>query len=101
MRNLTSENFKSAISGKKPVLVDFWADWCGSCRMMTPQLAILDCELGGRLDICRVNVDRESALALAHGVESIPTMVLFERGAERKRIVGFRGVGDIRDELGI
>ena len=84
---LTSENFDSTIAGGR-VLVDFWADWCMPCKMLTPTIDELAAECGGNVTVAKVNIDDESALAARYDVMSIPTVIIFNDGAEVKRYVG-------------
>ena len=85
--HLNAENFDETISSGK-VLVDFWAGWCGPCRMLAPIIEELEAEVGDRAKIAKVDVEEESALAARFRVMSIPTVILFENGAEAKRFVG-------------
>lgn len=73
------------------VLVDFWAQWCGPCKMSAPVLEQMSDEYAGRVTICKVDVDKETDLAARFGVMSIPTVILFENGVEKGRQVGFAG----------
>jgi thioredoxin 1 len=97
---LSGNSFDEVISGStEPVLVDFWADWCGPCRIIEPVLVDLAQEYAGRLNVARVNVDDEQALALRFGVMSIPSMILFRGGEEVERIVGARPKAQLAKEL--
>ena len=79
--NLTTESFKSAISASTtPVLVDFWAPWCGPCKAIAPTLEELATELDGKLKIAKVNIDENDAVAAEYGVRAIPTMILCKGG---------------------
>ena len=78
-----------------PVVVDFWAPWCGPCKMVAPELERLSADLGDRAKIVKVNVDDNQELAIQYGVMSIPTIVKFEGGAVVSQIVGARGADDI------
>jgi len=84
---LNDGSFNDAISGEKAVLVDFWAEWCGPCRVIAPVLEELADEQDG-FDIGKLNVDHNPQTAAAHDVMSIPTLILFKDGVEKKRIVG-------------
>jgi thioredoxin 1 len=84
---LSDGNFNDAITAEKPVLVDFWAEWCGPCRVIAPVLEELATEQDG-FDIGKLNVDHNPQTAAAHDVMSIPTLILFKDGVEKKRIVG-------------
>ena len=84
---LTADNFDK-ITANGQVLVDFWAGWCMPCRMVAPIIDELASEYGGRVTVCKVNVDNENALAVRHDIMSIPTVILFRNGVEVKRFVG-------------
>ena len=87
---VTDSNFEEAVAGDKAVLVDFWAEWCGPCRMVAPVLEEIGKEYPDRLTIAKLNVDENPAVAAAYDVMSIPTMIVFQQGVEKKRIVGAR-----------
>jgi len=84
---LTSATFGAAV-GSGVTLVDFWAEWCGPCRMMTPVLNELTGQFAGKAGIAKVNVDSEPDLAEKYRVSSIPTLLVFKDGTEVKRFVG-------------
>ena len=89
VQHLTTENFNQAISNGK-VLVDFWASWCGPCKMVSPIIEELAVEYDGKATIAKVNTDDESALAEKYGIQGIPTVIMFENGVETNRFVGVK-----------
>jgi len=93
----TFEN--EVVQADRPVLVDFYADWCGPCRMIAPVLEELTSELGERLTVAKLDVDANQQLAFQHGVQSIPTLILFRGGQEAERFVGFAGKGKLLEGL--
>lgn len=93
---LSLENFDKTISGSDvPVLVDFWAPWCGPCKMLGPIIDAVAEEIGEDAKICKVNVDENPELAAKFGVMSIPTMVVFKNGEESQKVVGLKQKNDI------
>ena len=92
-------SFADLISSETPVLVDFWAEWCGPCKMMERPLNELAAEKAGKLTIAKLNVDDNPQTAMSHEVMSIPTMILFQGGQEKKRFVGARSKGQLETEL--
>jgi thioredoxin 1 len=93
----TDESFKSdVIESDVPVLVDFWAPWCGPCRAVAPLLEALDAELAGRAKVVKVNVDDNRVVAGALGVRSIPTLVVFKGGQAVEGAVGALSMAELK-----
>ncbi|KJS83903.1 MAG: thioredoxin [Peptococcaceae bacterium BICA1-8] len=92
----TDENFQDEVlQAKEPVLVDFWAAWCGPCKMITPVVEELAEDFAGKAKIGKLNVDECGKTAQQFGVMSIPTLIIFKDGKEQNRIVGFRPKGEL------
>jgi len=97
---LTDQTFDEEIkSSEAPVLVDFWAEWCGPCKMVAPILDEIVSEKAGSLKLAKLNVDDNQEVARRFDVMSIPTMILFKDGLPKVRIVGARPKAKILDEL--
>jgi len=98
--NLTLESYKQLIKkSKKPVLVDFWAYWCGPCRFQTEVLNEVSEELEKHFKLCVVDIDREEEIALRHEVKSVPTFLIFVKGEVVKRLEGFHDKSKLLQEL--
>ena len=79
--NISSKNFEEEVlNSRVPVLVDFWASWCGPCKMMSPVVEEIANEMEGKAKVCKVNVDDEQELAIKYGIMSIPTFLIFKEG---------------------
>ena len=97
---LTTATFDETIRGSSvPVLVDFWAEWCGPCKMIDPVIKEIAAEQDGKLTVAKLNVDDHGDIALRYNVMSIPTMIVFHNGAEVKRLVGAKGKSALLGEL--
>ena len=95
----TDATFVELIGSDLPTLVDFWAEWCGPCKMMDRPLEEIAAEHTGTLQIVKLNVDENPSTAMQYGVMSIPTMMIFQSGQERKRLVGARSKAQLEAEI--
>ena len=95
LEHFTVERFEEAVAGDKPVLVDFFATWCGPCRMIAPAIEELAAEFDGRALVGKVDVDEAPSLAQRFGVMSIPTLIVMKGGKVVEQAVGARGKADI------
>jgi thioredoxin 1 len=94
-----SQTFKEIISGNKPVLVDFYADWCGPCKMMTPAVQQVSKEFGDLVRVLKVDVDRNQSAAMAYQIQGVPTFIIFKNGKVRWRQSGAMPVQTIRHAI--
>lgn len=97
---ITEENFETSIDAGKDVLVDFYANWCGPCKMLAPVIEAIAEERADTLTVGKVNVDEQGELAVRFGISSIPTVILFKNGKEADRFVGYRPKDAIEEMLG-
>ena len=93
---MNKDSFTKAVSANdKPALVDFWAPWCGPCKALSPILEEITSEMGDQVNIYKVNVDENTELAQEHGVQSIPTILVYKNGSLSETVVGLKS----KDEL--
>ena len=98
---ITEENFdKEVMQATKPVLIDFWASWCGPCKMMSPIVDEIASEIGEKAIVGKVNVDEQESLASKFQIMSIPTLVIMKNGQVVKSFVGVQDKATILNELG-
>jgi len=100
VKEFTDENFQTeVIQSNVPVLVDFWAEWCGPCRMLAPTIESLANDYAGKIKVGKVDTDANRDIAMQFGISAIPTVMLFKNGQVAHRFVGLRSEEDFREVL--
>ncbi len=99
-QEISDANFEQEVlKASKPVLVDFWAPWCGPCRMVAPIVEELSAEYDGKVEFVKVNTDDNPNTSVKYGIRSIPTLLVFKDGEAVGQIVGFRPKSDLKERL--
>jgi thioredoxin 1 len=95
IKNLSSSSFAETVESSQPVLVDFWAPWCGPCKAIAPILEEVATELSGQVQICKVNVDEEPEVSAKYNIRAIPTLLLFKGGQVVEQFVGMTNKNEL------
>ena len=101
MTELNNNNFENETQSDLPVVVDFWAPWCGPCRSQTPILEQFADKYAGKVKVCKVNTDQNEALAARFGIMSIPTIMVFRGGEVTARVVGVQSADNLAKLAGL
>lgn len=99
MEKITDNNFEETIKGEKPVLIDFYTDWCPPCKMLSPIIEEMEKEFEGKVIVSKMNIDENPITANKFQIDRIPTVVLFSKGEIKSSFIGFKDKEDIKDWL--
>ena len=98
--HITDQTFEEEVmQASVPVLIDYWAEWCGPCRMLSPIIEELEQEYRGKIHVGKINIDEQPTLALIHKVMSIPTVSIYLHGKEMKRLIGMREKSELAEAI--
>ena len=98
--HITDQTFEEEVmQASVPVLIDYWAEWCGPCRMLSPIIEELEQEYRGKIHVGNINIDEQPTLALIHKVMSIPTVSIYLHGKEMKRLIGLREKSELAEAI--
>lgn len=98
--HVTDSTFnEEVLNSDMPVLVDFWATWCGPCKMLSPIIEQLSENLGGKVKVLKMDVDQNPVTSMSFGVSSIPTVILFDKGKSVNKLIGFRPLEQIESAV--
>src|SRR5881396_3173499 len=100
VKEFTDQNFEAEVlKSDVPVLVDFWAEWCMPCRMLTPTMEKIDKDYSGKVKVCKVYTDSNRDISMKYGISAIPTVILFKKGEVAQKFVGLRQERDFKEAL--
>ena len=99
MKIVQSNEFEEVIKGEKPTIVDFFATWCGPCKMLSPILEKVEKDSNGKFNVVKVDIDESLDLARKYGIMSVPTMIVFKEGQEQEKMIGLRQKNQIEEAV--